>query len=379
MRTLLVNCEKLPFGPTLGVASVLLSITRELAKTHKVVFAVPDMNEFAGSAAAAKVTGHASVITLQQAAAETATGGDRFIEILPHHFQPPRFCRLSIGICHDLHVFDIGWKYPDLDAVRAEFRQVATSTTVVMTHFPRTYYDLERVAGINVRHLFLTCSPLMLDTSAAFGASAKTAGGRFLLYPAQLQAHKNHAALIRPLAALRREAPDVRLLCPGSEFGSHDPGGIKKAIESHGLGSAVQFLGRVSDAELLQLYRDCTGVIVPSMAEGGAYVAMEAIAAGKPVAVNTLPSARAHLRAVGADVVWFDANSESSILGAMRSLLNGDPKANLDANAEARRRIAATTWADVAAQWRTVIEWLDGTRLRPICQVSREGSDAVLF
>ena len=79
---------------------------------------------------------------------------------------------------------------------------------------------------------------------------------------------------------------------------------------AHARESAVaerfDFLGRISDERLVELYRECDAVIVPSMAEGGAYIPLEAIVAGKPVAVNDIDAARAHVASVGGEVIWFD-------------------------------------------------------------------------
>jgi glycosyltransferase involved in cell wall biosynthesis len=373
MSTIVVNCRKVPFASTLGVAHFLLRTCEQLTDRHDLVFVVPELDEFERSPAATTIRAMASDV-VEPTDGSLLSGRARAIELLPHHFQAPDFCDRSIVVCHDLHVFDIAWKYGDrATAMQQTFRRVLQTASAVITHFPRTYYDVERTAGITLPNLFLTPSPLLLDTRASFGQHPDNE--RFtLMFPAQLQAHKNHLPLIESVGRLVTAGRSVRLLLPGTDFESSLSDEITSRVQASGLEDDVRLLGRIDDDALVELYGNVDAVVVPSAAEGGAYVPLEAIAAGRPVAVNRIESAQRHLAAMRAKVVWFDVDDPASIDAAVIDLIEGDRSVHADANAVTRRLIGATDWGTVADVLDTVIQMLMGRRSRPRLRVDRVAS-----
>ncbi len=370
-KQIVVNCEKLPFENTLGVAGFLLQLCSALSDDNDIIFAMKDIAALETAPTRPLIEGMCSgIVSLAEARAGALSR--EAIELAPHHFQLPNICDRSVLICHDLHVFDIGWKYKNVESVRAGFRNNLTRATVVMTEFPRTFYDIERVAGISLMNLYLTESPLLLDTQVVMG-KGRAAAEPFLLYPAQLQAHKNHEALIKAASTLKQEGQPVRIVCSGSDFSADITDKLKQLVADRGLQELIIFPGRISDEELIALYRDCAGVIIPSMAEGGAYVAFEGIAAGKPVAVNDIASARQHLKMVHGEAIWFDSASETSTLQAIREILDVAATDLPALNETARRRIGEMSWARVARQFQTVFDWLAGERDRPTMCVDADG------
>lgn len=375
MQDVIVNCQKVPFETTLGVAGYLLKLCAALSPECNIIFAVNDEKAFQTGPAHAALEGVPyDVISIDALKGRPQQTTRNAIELVPHHFQAPAFCEKSVLICHDLHVFDIPWKYKNVTQMQENFRNNLLAATAVVTHFPRTYYLVERIAGITLMNLFLTESPLMLDTSVLNLSSSPIVspkGTPELLYPAQLQTHKNHEVLMRAVRKLKDEGRTIRLLCPGSEFKPDLTKSLKERARNLSVENEVLFLGRISDEELLKLYSRCDGVIVASLAEGGAYVPMEALAAGKPVAVHNLASARMHLQSVGGQVIWFDATSADDTANAIKQLADAHRDDWLFRNAEARERIEQMTWPVVAEKWVWILEWLQGRRDRPILKVDR--------
>jgi len=372
MAKLLLNARKLSFQNTLGVTAVCLNLARELARRHDITLVVaPDSDWQACERADAIADFASSILTVEEAKAARS----RFfahVEICPHHFQEPEFCRDSILICHDLHIFDIPWKYPDIDVRQAKFKKTMQQASAVVTHFPRTYYKLERTIGASIRNLFLTEAPLMFDP-ARQATGAANPRPRTLLFPAQLQAYKGHKALIEGAKQLAVEGEAFELLFCGTDFERSITDGLIAMVQELELTRHVRFLGRVTDAELANLYRDCSGVITASAAEGGAYIPVEALSCGKPVAVNDIESARMHLKALRADVIWFDASNPASTVDAMRKLLNADADAFARRNETARRRIASLSWGEVADKWTNIIRYLKRETPRPIQSLDGDG------
>ena len=128
---------------------------------------------------------------------------------------------------------------------------------------------------------------------------------------------------------------------------------------------------------LIELYRHSDAVIVPSLAEGGAYVPLEAIALGKPVAVNEIESARMHLDSMHGHVIWFNASDAARTADAIQQLMGADSVDWFHKNARCRERIAAVSWQSVASKWSAVIGMLEGTLPRPIVSIDREASEIV--
>lgn len=372
MSKLLLNARKLDFQNTLGVTAFYLNLAQALSKSHEITLVVAPNSNWRESERAVEIAHIASdILTVDEAAKAKSRFFDH-VEICPHHFQDPEFCRDSIVICHDLHIFDIPWKYKDVETRHQKFRETMLKASAVMTHFPRTYYHLESRVGRQLRNLFLTEAPLMFEP-LKLAAGPPKPRPRALLYPAQFQEHKGHKALITAAKKLADSGETFELLFCGTDFDEAYTKSLRDLAAKLGLEQAVKFLGRLTDEELANHYRDCHGVITASAAEGGAYVPMEALSCSKPVAVNGIESARMHLKSLRAEVIWFDATSEASTAEAMRQLLKADVAAMARKNELARARLASISWDAVADKWTSVIHYLKRETLRPIQSLDGEG------
>lgn len=369
---LVINCKNIPLSKTLGVTNLLLRLCEALRQENQLIFVFDNLDELRASPNFGAFQDCADDIT-SATTFEAARGAlhNSAIEILPHHFQRKRFCRKSIAICHDFHPFSIQWKYSD--GQRRQMRQVLTTADAVVTHFPQTYFGLEAHLGVRIPHIFYAPgSPLLFDTQGVLTeppAFSNPNRMRTLLYPAQLQTHKNHQALILAAAKLKETAPPFRIICSGSDFDHSFTVSLKAQVERNGLQNEIVFPGRVDDEELLKLYSECDGVIIPSLAEGGAAVAMEAIAAGKPVAIHELLAARSHIATVKGHVHWFDATNLSSTVDALATMLSIDQKTIFERNAEARALISQFSWKQSAALWQPLLCWLAGRGPRPLLRL----------
>lgn len=369
MVDLIFNLRNIDFNNTLGVTSYVCNLAKALARAHSVYAVVGSVEDFQNSewsslsenvfAKVVEPINGVKEIGVKRTAAA--------IEILPHHFQARDFCRKSITICHDLHIFTIPWKYSDLKSKRARFRENMLTADAVMTHFPWTYFNLERYIEEPLHNLYLTPSPLMLDPR---GAQEEVRNlprtEKLLLYPAQLQRHKGHIALLEGLREAISDGLDVGLVLTGSEFEASHSQEILGRINACSLQSRVAMLGRVPAAQLRYLYSRCDGLIIPSEAEGGAYVALEGISSGSMVAVNRIEQAVSHLNAVGANVHWFDTGDFGSIAGAVRWLVAGGADVSGDGNDLARSNIEKMTWDRVAGCWEPVVQYVAEGGHRPI-------------
>ncbi|MGC4057579.1 MAG: glycosyltransferase family 1 protein [Chitinophagaceae bacterium] len=112
----------------------------------------------------------------------------------------------------------------------------------------------------------------------------------FFLYPAATWKHKNHAALIRAIAMLKKEHSfAVYLYCTGhiTDYGRDE---LLPMAEAAGVADRIKFLGSVSNDQLYWLYKHAHCVIVPSLYEAGSFPVIEAIYLDTPVLCSDVTS-----------------------------------------------------------------------------------------
>jgi glycosyltransferase involved in cell wall biosynthesis len=94
----------------------------------------------------------------------------------------------------------------------------------------------------------------------------------------RLEPQKGHATLLESLALARREEPAIRLVCVGE-------GGLRGGLEAQaarlGLGESVRFVGYQKQVDDWLALADAT--VLPSLYEGLPLVAIESLAAARPV------------------------------------------------------------------------------------------------
>src|SRR5262249_49471664 len=85
---------------------------------------------------------------------------------------------------------------------------------------------------------------------------------RYVFYPAQFWAHKNHLGLIEAVRRLRVELPDLQLVLAGSKKNAYLA--VERKVKSEGLEGVVRFLGFVPEKDLPMLYRRAVALILPT-------------------------------------------------------------------------------------------------------------------
>lgn len=283
------------------------------------------------------------------------------VELLLHHFQVPVTKCPYVVITHDLHIWDVPWKYNDIKRKHRDLSKLIGGAAAVITEFPRTYYDLPKVLPNVPNALFLSVSPSMRkptstsqDMHAAVTEKYKLQrGAPLVLYPAQLQLHKNHLSLFKAVKQVLRQQPALRVVCCGSEKQEKITNSLREALCELELIGTVFLPGRVSDEELQALYERADLVVSPSLAEGGAYIALEAIEQGKKVAVAAIRPALLHLRLMNAHIPTFDPLDIDCMANTITAAL-----AESHSNTTALATIKSWTWELAASQYAEVLQWV---------------------
>jgi glycosyltransferase involved in cell wall biosynthesis len=163
----------------------------------------------------------------------------------------------------------------------------------------------------------------------------------FVVYPANLWPHKNHARLIEALAlAPNRE---LELVLTGATYGRLSE--VRSRARRAGVEERVRHLGYVAARALPALYRAARAMVFPSLYEGFGTPPLEAMACGCPVAA----SMRTSLAEVCGDAaVELDPESAESIAAAIERVC-GDEELRSRLVAAGRDRAASFTWQSAAA------------------------------
>jgi glycosyltransferase involved in cell wall biosynthesis len=105
--------------------------------------------------------------------------------------------------------------------------------------------------------------------------------GRFFVYPAITNPHKNHETLLDAFAGVVAGHPDVVLVLTGAEGPAERA--VADSIARLGLRDHVRRLGRVPATRLHALFRGAVAMVYPSTYEGFGLPLAEAMAEGCPV------------------------------------------------------------------------------------------------
>jgi glycosyltransferase involved in cell wall biosynthesis len=310
-----------------------------------------------------------AIVDIEQAASIVEKGGPgRMVEISAHQFQPRVLQLPRVSFVFDLHPFDVGWKYSA--ASMRLLRSAVLESDAAITMFPRTYYDLEALLATTKPSWFLVQSPLLVKpTRGREDRALDSIEEVTLLYPAQFQIHKNHVGLLNGLRCALERGERYKLLFTGSDLASDllpYREQLDQMIRDAGLQEHAQVLGHLNEQELVTLYRSCHGMVIGSVAEGGAYVALEGIYAGLPVALNELRAARLHLEMYGGHVHYFDSTDPDSTADAFAWISTVDRAWLAIHNDPCRAAIDLVTWEDTAKSIYAILSWVCGQRDRPV-------------
>jgi glycosyltransferase involved in cell wall biosynthesis len=158
---------------------------------------------------------------------------------------------------------------------------------------------------------------------------------RFILYPANLWPHKNHARLLRAFRAAA--VPDLHLVITGQTYGRPLP------EPPH---PRVHHLGHLPFEQLPALYRRASALVFPSLFEGFGMPLLEAMSSGCAVAAS---DRGAIAETCGDAALLFDPGDTGAIAEAILRIA-GDERLRDRLRTAGLARAAGFRWDDVAAR-----------------------------
>ena len=242
--------------------------------------------------------------------------------------------------------------------------RVLTGSEFSRASILKVYGDLEEDKVVVVPNAAASqFRPISRDTAAATVRERFEIRAPFLLSVGDLQPRKNQIGLIRAFARLVRAYPQLKhnlvLAGKGTWFADR----VCEAARESGVAERIQFIGFVSDPDLLHLYTACDLFVFPSFYEGFGLPALEAMACGRAVVCS---NTSALPEVVDGAAILFDPYATDQIVRALADLL-------LDSELRARmerlglQRAAHFSWQKTAE--RTLEVFYDvaerDTALRP--------------
>jgi glycosyltransferase involved in cell wall biosynthesis len=223
--------------------------------------------------------------------------------------------------------------------------KILTGTEFSRRSILKVYGDLDESKVVVVPNAAASeFRPISREAAGANVRERFAVRGPFILSVGDLQPRKNHIGLIRAFARLVGAHPQLthNLVLAGKPTWFADR--VLEAARESGVSERIQFLGFVSDDDLLQLYNACDVMVFPSFYEGFGLPALEAMACGRSVLCS---NTTALPEVVDGAAILFDPYRVDEITRAIADLL-------LDAELRARmerlgvQRAAHFSWQKTA-------------------------------
>lgn len=155
---------------------------------------------------------------------------------------------------------------------------------------------------------------------------------------------KGLSYLLRAIATLREEYPDVELLLVGKP---REGGHTERLIGRLGIAESIRFVSRISTEEMVRYYAEASVAIVPSVYEGFGLPAGEAMACGVPV-VSTDGGALPEV--VGDAGIQVPVRDADAIVAAVKKLLEDESLREKLSTAGRERILEQFSWQVAARQ-----------------------------
>lgn len=179
----------------------------------------------------------------------------------------------------------------------------------------------------------------------------------FIFYPAQTWPHKNHAALLKAIRLLSDRGHPIRAVFSGHRNAHH--ASLVKLAKALSIDDQIDWVGHVSNPELMALYRTARAVVVPTLFEAASAPIWEAFLSGVPVACSNVTSLPEQ---VGDAALIFDPHDVSAVADAIERVWSDE-----DLRAELIRRgranVGRLSWTRTARHFRALYRQIAGDEL----------------
>lgn len=175
---------------------------------------------------------------------------------------------------------------------------------------------------------------------------------KFFLYVGNAYPHKNLKKLLEGFLQFSSNNPEFRVVFAGKKDYFYDR--LISSPQATALGDSFLFLNSPTDSELSLLYKNALAFVSPSLMEGFALTALDALSSGAPVLLSDIPVFREIVKNI--PIVYFNPNNEADIRNAFEYSTK-QPRKSLDDRIQLGKMLAKTySWKRMAEQTLRVYE-----------------------
>lgn len=255
--------------------------------------------------------------------------------------------------------------HPNLAPIAAAMQQSRATRALVMAHGIEVWKPLPPIRRSAIRRAFLVTGPssdtvekllqvqkvshsrvrrlpwplnpdfLRLAETSGLPLPANFPSGRVILTigrAAASEKYKGTDTLIRAIAEIQREVPDVHLVAIG---GGDDEPRLRSLASELGVAACVRFMRGLSREHLAACYSRCEIFAMPSSGEGFGFVFLEAMAFGKPI-IAAAAGGALDLVGNGENGLLVPAGEVAPLAAALRRLF-GDERLRKDLGSRGRK------------------------------------------
>jgi glycosyltransferase involved in cell wall biosynthesis len=210
--------------------------------------------------------------------------------------------------------------------------------------------------GIAVRGLEVI--PMGADLTGLFTPGSEARATHELLFVGRLVPKKGGEVLIRALAIVARQNPQVRLRIVGN---GPERAALEQLVGDLGLSGHIEFVGALPQTALPQAYRHCTALVFPSVVaadndqEGLGLVLVEALGCECPVICSDLEATR-DVVAHGVTGLHYPPGDHNALARQMLGVLD-DPAGAAAMGRNGRNHVLSRfDWEAIAARYADLID-----------------------
>ncbi|WP_297841321.1 glycosyltransferase [uncultured Roseibium sp.] len=317
-----LNLKDINFGVAAGVPNFTLTLIPFLNRAHRDKFEIyflfdGEIEQFPEIAEVLKVN---KIIKKPDEV-------KYFYQFNFHHFQERELdCLFLSTFFHDLHVFTIPWKYDSNFQAERKLLRSVYEADVCVTYFPYTlrWLSSEKPFGKILKVPQFTLIDVTEHGQSKVAQKIDLSDSLNIFFPSHCQPHKNHSVVIKAVRELTRRNQNVKLILTGNDESNDYVNQCRAMISEYNIKDQVIWLDRVTEIDLIELYRVSDVVVQPSLAEGGAMIALEATLFGKPACVAAIPQAKEALEELGKlrDVRWFEPNDHCELASQLETFIS---------------------------------------------------------
>ncbi|MEK7533888.1 MAG: glycosyltransferase family 1 protein [Patescibacteria group bacterium] len=237
-------------------------------------------------------------------------------DLILHHFPTGEASTLALPLYYLKH---FAYKLVILQAAKKAKRIIAVSKATKKEIIDHLRVPEKKVVVIYEGVSNEITNPKSQIPNKSQNPKYKILNTKYFLYVGNAYPHKNLERMLMAFASIKYRVLSIKLVFVGREDYFYKR--LKEKVKNMGLGKSVNFLGEVSDDELICLYRDARALVIPSLMEGFGLPALEAMANKCLVLASDIPSLK---EVCGNAAIYFDPYGIDDISKKMIEVYSND-------------------------------------------------------